>query len=764
MSGDQVRVREALPVELLQWDRLIERFPHHRATHTRAWVESLGDSGLGRPLYLLFERAGEVVGCLPGLLTSAGPWSVFGSPRAGWQTSSMGPVFDPAHVRVTALLDALVPYLEDQHRVAHIELTHPALTANAMEAAGFRSEPVPTTRARLHPGDRDRTVRGLHESARRNVQRARRLGLEVRFEDDDAFIREHYDQLREVFTRGGHAITFGEERVRACVERLRAAGTLLAASVYLPGGRVNIATATFVVHGRELLLWMWAHRTHYRWYRPTELLTWSIVERAVEAGCDTLDLAGRGDFKTKFGAEPDLTQRRWMRSRPAWLGAARHIATTGYRVQQSLRGRTIRAAAAARSAMHGHGDDAKRPLPPVVLGDCDLVRALGLAGVRSVVVAPPGDGAHFSRHTCGALPWTDAWEHPGQLVERLVAYGQAQREPPALFYEDDRSLLLVSRHREALRGAFRFVVPDAELVEDLVDKGRFRALAARRDLPVPPAAIWDPRTAPDDAVRGLSWPVVAKPLMRRVSSWAPLAGDAKALRCDSLEDLLALGPQLAAARLSVLVQSLVPGPESRIESYHTYVGERGAVVAEFTGRKVRTHPAHLGDSTALELTDAPDVVRLGRDIVKRIGLKGVAKLDFKRDPDGRLHLLEINPRFTLWHHLGARGGLNIPALVYADLMNRPRPTVAPVRAGARWCRPWADRHAARESGIPMRRWIPWALRSDALRCFAWDDPAPLLRAAFWRWSHGRATAAMPATHVVSAAPPLLTMPLTGRPS
>ena len=104
---------------------------------------------------------------------------------------------------------------------------------------------------------------------------------------------------------------------------------------------------------------------------------------------------------------------------------------------------------------------------------------------------------------------------------------------------------------------------------------------------------------------------------------------------------------------------------------------------------------------ALEITDADDVRRTGRAIVERLSLTGVAKLDFKRDPRGDLRLLEINPRFNLWHHAGAIAGVNIPALVYADLVGIPRPPVAPARAGVRWCRMWKDLPAARADGMPL---------------------------------------------------------------
>jgi predicted ATP-grasp superfamily ATP-dependent carboligase len=162
------------------------------------------------------------------------------------------------------------------------------------------------------------------------------------------------------------------------------------------------------------------------------------------------------------------------------------------------------------------------------------------------------------------------------------------------------------------------------------------------------------------------------------------------------------------------------------------VDERGHIVGEFTGKKIRTLPAAYGDSTALETSDAPDVRALGRTLLKRMKFRGVAKLDFKRGPDGRLHLLELNPRFNLWHHLGAVAGVNLPALVYGDLVGWPRPIVAQAQSGFQWCKPWKDAAAARAAGFSLVSWMPWALRCEAKSGVAWDDPIPLFGAALWR--------------------------------
>jgi predicted ATP-grasp superfamily ATP-dependent carboligase len=365
------------------------------------------------------------------------------------------------------------------------------------------------------------------------------------------------------------------------------------------------------------------------------------------------------------------------------------------------------------------------------MGSTELVRPLGLAGVASAVVTERHNPVSYSRFVRAVIEWPDAGAEPAALVARLLRFAATQPCPPVLFYEQDPQLLLVARYRDRLARGFRFVLPDPALVEALVDKGRFASLAERLSLPVPPTRRIDPARSAAGELR-LRFPLILKPLTRG-EDWAAIGGGAKALMVESPAALRDLWPHLAAAKGGLLAQEMIPGPESAIESYHVYVDATGAVVAEFTGRKIRTFPLALGHSTALEITEARDVVTIGRDVVERLGLKGVAKLDFKRGPDGRLHLLEVNPRFNLWHHLGAVAGINLPALVHADLAGLPRPPIAVrPRVGARWCWPTKDIHAARAAGMPLASWLPWALGCDAKAVLAWDDPRPVLQSGLRR--------------------------------
>jgi predicted ATP-grasp superfamily ATP-dependent carboligase len=378
------------------------------------------------------------------------------------------------------------------------------------------------------------------------------------------------------------------------------------------------------------------------------------------------------------------------------------------------------------------------------MGDVDLVRPLGLAGIPCVVAASPGNPARFSRFTVATLDYADPWKDPGALLDILLQFGRQQPEPPVLYYETDGEMLLVAQHRDKLARRFRFVVPDAELALDLVDKARFARLAERLDLPVPRARLLDPTSELRLSELDVSYPFILKPLTRkpgwgsvsepltRSGRWGRIGAPAKVIEIESFDEMRRAWPRLQDAGTEFLAQELIRGPESSIESYHAYVSASGDVLGEFTGRKIRTWPVGYGHSTALETSDAPDVVELGRWCMQQMGLVGPAKFDFKRDSAGNLHLLEVNPRYNLWHHLGAVAGVNLPGIAYADLTGTSAGPPPSPKVGLTWCKPWHDVLAARESGMTLLAWSRWAWTTDAKRAVSRDDPWPLARAVLHR--------------------------------
>lgn len=346
-----------------------------------------------------------------------------------------------------------------------------------------------------------------------------------------------------------------------------------------------------------------------------------------------------------------------------------------------------------------------------VIGSMDLVRPLGSAGVSCALVTRPDDPAGHSRYVDCILERSDPIEEPEVLTERLTSFASQQKEKPVLYYEGDGGLIFASRNREELSDYFRFLLPAADLIEIITDKTRFYPWAEQLNLPVPATeSLTAGQDDPNDLE--LRYPLIVKPAARQVHRVKEF-GAAKAMLVNDPDDAKRLLDQLGPTGMTFVFQEHIPGPENQIESYHAYFDRRGRLVTDFTGRKIRTSPHEFGQSTALITTDARDLLVLGREIAERLGLFGVMKFDFKRGADGKLWLLEVNPRFSLWHDLGERAGVNIPALVHGDLTGWARPAYGAVRSGVRWCRPLSDFRVALRAGELGPSWFLETIASKA---------------------------------------------------
>ena len=371
-------------------------------------------------------------------------------------------------------------------------------------------------------------------------------------------------------------------------------------------------------------------------------------------------------------------------------------------------------------------------IPVILLGGLNIVRALGLAGIPAIVASQDRRAPSLaSRYCAGHIP-LPAISDREAVVDALVRAGRALAEKHGrsvpLFYDNDDRLALVQDCRDALAPHFALLLNERSLGEALLEKSAFQALAERTGLPAPRRNEWDAL----DAERG---PVLCKPRTRTAWDNSAVrmqlfggAGKARVFASGREARANALAAQLAA---KLQFQEYVPGGDEAIWSFHGFAAPGGEVLASFIGRKIRTFPAHTGDSCYLRLAHDEGLAALGRDIAARCALAGVFKMDFKRHPEtGRYYLFEVNTRFNLWHYLGAKNGVNLPKVAYDYLLFNKLPQFVKAKSSYRWLSLREDWRAQREGQVSLPRWLAsLAYVPKVYDIFAWSDPLPFVR--YW---------------------------------
>jgi predicted ATP-grasp superfamily ATP-dependent carboligase len=379
-------------------------------------------------------------------------------------------------------------------------------------------------------------------------------------------------------------------------------------------------------------------------------------------------------------------------------------------------------------------------LPPVfLLGGLNLLRAIGFAGLPAVVATrDPRDPALASRYCRGRWLLPDG-AHRDATAESVLAAGDKLMKEwgakPLLVYGNDAWLDLIYSNRAEIEQRFHVLLNEPALAARLIDKDEFELLAAQRGVPIPRRYTFG------DELEAVDRPLIAKPRIRlgyelpaELRTLFGEQGKARIFR-DGRE---ALGDPLArACREQLAFQEYIPGNDRGLWSFHGYCDRDGHLMASFGGRKVRTYPANTGMSTCLEMVRCDQLDAFGRDVVARLGLKGVFKIDLKRDPrDESFRVLEVNARFNMWHHVAARNGINLPAVAHNYLVHGVRPgfSDAPYSTAHRWVCVRLDtaayRQLARRGELTAGAWLSSLLRGPKVyELFSWTDPRPMLRAA-----------------------------------
>lgn len=356
-------------------------------------------------------------------------------------------------------------------------------------------------------------------------------------------------------------------------------------------------------------------------------------------------------------------------------------------------------------------------------------RILARRGVPVIALASDPAHPYCRTNVCEDIVFADTGGEG--LIPALKALAPRLGREAVLFPCQDIGVSLVSRHREELAPWYRVALPDADVVDLLIDKQRFYTYAQEHGVPIPPTWLLHSRADAERAAREISFPAILKPSFRSVA-WGGHTC-LKAFKIGGPGELLTLYDRHREWADLLIAQAWIEGPAINHFTCNTYFDGRSEPVITFVSRKLRQWPHEtgqgcLGEECRNDLV-RDETVRL----FKALRYRGLGYLEMKLDArTGTYFIVEPNVgRPTGRSTTAEAAGVELLYTMYCDALGWPLPAGREqTYRGAKWIHVRRDCQSAlhlwRRGELSLREWRQSLRGKKTYAVFSWRDPAPFV--------------------------------------
>jgi predicted ATP-grasp superfamily ATP-dependent carboligase len=227
---------------------------------------------------------------------------------------------------------------------------------------------------------------------------------------------------------------------------------------------------------------------------------------------------------------------------------------------------------------------------------------------------------------------------------------------------------LLSQHQKELSSYTRIPTPRLEVFEIAYQKEKTLQTAQQNDIFVP--KIYTSGELRNGAV---DYPVIIKSSRKHGLSIKI---------CESPSELQSRLKKMTQKHGPCMVQEYIPnGGEIGV---YALLNKNSQPRAAIVQRRIRTCFSYGGASTLRETIKNDDLLHRSLDFLKKLTWIGVAMMEFRIDKrNGRVYLLEINPRFWGSLELSIYAGIDFPYMLYRMLLDGDVEPVFNYQSGVR---------------------------------------------------------------------------------
>jgi len=254
----------------------------------------------------------------------------------------------------------------------------------------------------------------------------------------------------------------------------------------------------------------------------------------------------------------------------------------------------------------------------------------------------------------------------------MIELARSMGRKPVLIPTADQFVTAIADHATALEQHYIFRRASVATQALFATKKRQYEIADEYGLPAPKTKFVHSIEEVRQFGREARFPCLLKPVhfreWERYPKGHPLLDQKIALACslDELEVNYRLAETVTPA---VVVQEIIEGPDDAKLVYLSCYGRGSKRLGSCIVRELRTTPIYFGSASVVVPVSDPETDALCDGFFRAIGYEGICELELKRDiRDGRVKLIEANPRYSVTSDAAPYAGVDLGWLHYLDLI------------------------------------------------------------------------------------------------
>lgn len=354
-----------------------------------------------------------------------------------------------------------------------------------------------------------------------------------------------------------------------------------------------------------------------------------------------------------------------------------------------------------------------------------VLRTLGEKGIPIVLIDHEHCIGKYSKYSKKFFKAPRPYDEKEYIEFLLALIDREGLNGWVIIPNSDQIVYVLSKYKDELEKKIHVPTPGLEVINFINSKSNTYHLAEENGIDIPKTYFVNSMV--DLLNQSPEFPLVLKPAIKeKFYSKVKI----KAFKVENLEQLKDTYEYMSTVidPSEIVIQEFLSCGTEHLYSVCPFF-KNGKIITSITARRARQHPMDFGHaSTFAEIVDIPELLIPAQKFLSLINYYGLCEVEFMYDEKKNVFkLIEVNPRPWGWHTLAIAAGIDLPFILYSDVIGEGFTTPDKIK-NAKWVRLLTDTPTVIteifKGKMKVKEYLNSMKGEKEFAVFSMKDPAP----------------------------------------